>query len=87
MLAQTSSLQDSITLLFQLIEKAEWWHILLVVLIALGPTLLGMLNQYLAIRRLEKVYEKRITDKDAEIERQAATIKRFENRLLKTKRD
>ena len=73
-------------LLSKLLEKGQWWQIGVIIAIINLPTLLAWFTSWTASRSLERVYAARLRDKDDEIERQAKTIKRFENELLKTKR-
>lgn len=70
-----------------LLERLGIWKALIVIAIANLPTLIAWIIQSLSQRKIEKLYQQRIMDKDEEIKRQAIRIKSLENHLLKTKRD
>ena len=83
--ADTSS-ATALNGLLELSAKYPWWQVLLLwVLLNIG-SIVAWYGQRRHSQALKDIYTKYLSDKDKEIERQAARIKELENVLLKTKR-
>jgi hypothetical protein len=72
--------------LLELLSNYPWWEILLFWLVLNFPSIIAWFEQRSHTGSTKKLYEKYLSDKDKEIERQAGRIKELENLVLKTKR-
>lgn len=64
----------------------HFWQVIIAWLVLNIPSIVAWLSEFLSAKKLERIFESRVKDKDAEIKRLAARVKELENLTLKTKR-
>ena len=67
-------------------QEGHFVQLLIALLIVNIPGILAFISEWRTAKKIERIYEARIKDKDAEIKRLAGRIKELENLMLKTKR-
>ena len=64
----------------------DWLSLIVYFLVLYVPAIIAGLHSWHSHHKLEKLYKERLSDKDAEIQRQAGRIKDLEAQLLKRQR-
>lgn len=67
-------------------NDGKYGNIAIILGVIIVPVIAAWISKWLTGRKIAKLYEARLRDKDQEIERLAAHNKRLENQLLKNKR-
>ncbi|MBA2590980.1 MAG: hypothetical protein M3495_19930 [Pseudomonadota bacterium] len=79
--------QDNlIGMLLREANRGNYVNLLIILGVIIVPVVAAWVSKWLTNRKIARLYEARLKDKDAEIARLAVTVKNLENKLLETKR-
>ena len=78
--------QDLFDVIWKMVETKQYPKLALYLTIIWAPAIWAWVMEWRKGRAEKRLYEARISDKDAEIKRLAAVVKDFQNKVLKTKR-
>jgi|GEM_PF-5803985 len=77
---------DLVDSLLNAANERRYLNLAILLAVPIIPTVCAWISKWLTNRKIARLYEARLKDKDAEIERLVAHNKRLENALLKGQR-
>ena len=78
--------QEIFHLTLDYLKEQKYVDLAIYVAVLYVPFVPVVIHNLFTNRKISQLYKDRLTDKDAEIERQAGRIKELENAMLKTRR-